>query len=633
MSPVETVPFQAETSELLQLVIHSLYKQREIFLRELISNASDALDKLRYEALRDPRLYEGYENLWIRLEADPKARTLRVADSGLGMSYAEVKENLGTIARSGTKAFVEAAQRVRGQAADLPELPEFIGRFGVGFYSAFMVADEVVVETRKAGERRGVRWSSRGTGEYSIEEIERAERGTAVTLHLRDPGQDEQDFTREWTLRALVKRYSDFVGYPIRMDVEREEGEGQEKRTVVRTETLNSERPLWTRPKDEVSAEEHAEFYRHLSHDWQEPLATIHTKAEGTTEFTALLYVPRERPHDFFDPTRHGARVELYVRRVFITADCEDLLPAWLRFLRGVVDASDLPLNVSRETLQENRQARQIQKHLVRKTLDALKALLTDKRESYRTFWGAFGAALKEGAYVDDEHREELARLLLFETSHGEEPATLLEYVERMPAEQKDIYVLAAPSRVAAERSPHLEGVRARGFEVLFFVDPVDEFLLQRLKEFADKKLVALDKGGLELAEDAQAKRAREQQQEAMGPLLELVRKELAEEVEAVRFSARLTDSPAVLVSGEGRLSPKVERLLRESGQSVPEHKRVLELNPSHPLIARMRDLASDDYGRFSDYCTLLFGQAQLAEGTAPSDPARFAKLVASLMA
>ncbi len=632
MTTAETIPFQAETRELLQLVIHSLYRHKEIFLRELISNASDALDKLRYEALHEPGLYEGDEDLKIRLEADPEARTLRVIDNGIGMTREEVVAGLGTIARSGTKEFVEGALARGGGKGG--ELPEFIGRFGVGFYSAFMVAEEVVVETRRAGAKGGVRWTSRGEGDYTLEELARPERGTSVTLKLRPPGEEDQDFTQPWVLRSTVKRYSDFVGYPIRMDVERTEGEKKQKRTVVEEETLNSQRPLWTRPKDEVTEEEHAEFYRHVSHDWRAPLLSIHTKAEGTTEFAALLYAPRERPQDFFDPTRHGARVELYVRRVFIMADCEDLLPPWLRFLRGVVDASDLPLNVSRETLQENRQVRQIRKHLVRKALDAFRGLLEERRDDYAILWSAFGAALKEGTYVDDEHRAELAKLLLFETSAGPELVTLAEYAARMPSGQKEIYVLPAQSRAAAERSPHLEGVRSHGFEVLFLLEPVDEFLLQRLREFEGRKLRAIDKGGLELEEDADKKRAREAKSKDLAPLLERVQAELSNEVEAVRFSARLTDSPAVLVSGEGALSPQVERMLRESGQPIPAGKRVLELNPDHPLIGRLSALAEDDAarGRFADYVALLLGQALLAEGSPLPDPARFARLVTDLM-
>ena len=500
-----------------------------------------------------------------------------------------------------------------------------------------MVAEEVVLETRRAGQPGGVRWTSRGEGEYTIEDVERAERGTAITLKLRAPEEGDeapQDFTREWVLREVVKRYSDFVGYPIEMDVEREEGEGDEKETVVRTETLNSQRPLWTRPKDEIEEAEYTEFYRHVSHDWHEPLRTIHTRAEGTIEFAALLYIPRERPHDLFDPTRHAARLNLYVKRVFILSDCEDLLPPWLRFLRGVVDADDLPLNVSRETLQENRQVRQIQKHLVKKTLDTLRGMLAESREDYLTFWRAFGPLVKEGVYVDDAQREELVKLLLAESSNGDELTTLEEYVARMPEGQQEIYVLPAADRAAAERSPHLEGVRARGFEVLFLVDPIDEFVLQRLTEFDGRKIRSIDKGGLELSEDDEAREAREEKQKALGPLLELVRKELAEDVEEVRFSSRLTDSPAVLVSAENSLSPQIEHMLRESGQPVPEGKRVLELNPSHPLVEKLRDLSADDatFGRFADYCVLLHGQALLAEGSKLKDPGRFSRLVTELM-
>ena len=638
MPPAETVAFQAETTELLQLVIHSLYKHREIFLRELISNASDALDKLRFESLTDPALVAGDERLHVRLETDPEARTLTIHDNGIGMTRDEVVSNIGTIARSGTRGFAEAVRAAAGaEAAEAPELPDLIGRFGVGFYSAFMVAEEVVLETRRAGAEGGVRWTSRGEGEYTLEEVEGPARGTSITLKLR-PVEEEsgahQDFTQEWVLREVIKRYSDFVAYPIEMEVERTEGEGDEQETVRRTETLNSQRPLWTRPKGEIEPEEYAEFYRHVSHDWNEPLETIHTLAEGTLEFAALLYVPRERPHDLFDPTRHGSRLSLYVKRVFIMADCEELLPPYLRFLRGVVDASDLPLNVSRETLQENRQVRQIQRHLVKKTLEALAGLLKERREDYRAFWTAFGPLIKEGIYVDDEHRGALTELLLAETSHGAEPTTLAEYVERCPEGQEEIYVLPAPDRAAAERSPHVEGLRSRGFEVLYLVDPVDEFLLQRLTEYEGRSLRSIDKGGLELEEDETTKAAREERQKALGPLLELVRKELDEHVEEVRFSARLTDSPAMLVNAENALSPQVQRMLRDSGQDVPEPKRVLELNSTHPLVERLRDLSADDatFARFTDYCALLHGQALLAEGSQPPDPARFARLVADLM-
>ncbi len=642
MSPTsEKIAFQAETRELLQLVIHSLYKHREIFLRELVSNASDALDKLRFESLTRAELLEGDERLRIRLEADPEARVLRVIDNGIGMSREEVIENIGTIARSGTRGFVDALKASEGKAddsgtPDLSNLPDLIGQFGVGFYSAFMAADEVVLETRRAGTSAGTRWSSRGEGDYTIEDAEDLPRGTTVTLHLREPeadAEDAADFTREWTLREVVKRYSDFVAYPIEMDVEREEGEGDEKEKVIRTEVLNSQRPLWTRPKDDIEAEEHAEFYKHLAHDWTEPLETIHFKAEGTLEFNALLYVPRARPLDLFDPSRTGSRLHLYVRRVFIMADCEELLPPWLRFLRGVVDSSDLPLNVSRETLQENRQVRQIRKSLTRKTLDALRGMLDGRREDYGTFWTAFGPVLKEGLYVDDEHREELAKLLLAHSTAGDEPCTLDEYVERMPVKQKEIYVLPATDKAAAERSPHLEAFRAKGFEVLFLTDPVDEFVLQRLTEFESRPIRSIDKGEVDL-DDGEDDEDRTEREEELKPLLELVRKELAEEVEEVRLSTRLTDSPAVLVSKASSFSPQVERMLRESGQPIPEQKRTLELNPGHPLIERLRDLAAENeiFDRFGDYCALLHGQALIAEGSPLPDPARFAKLVTELM-
>jgi molecular chaperone HtpG len=626
----ETIDFQAETKEILSLVIHSLYTHKEIFLRELISNASDALDKLRVLSLKEPELLEGDEELAIRLEIDRERRVLRVVDTGIGMSRQEVVENLGTIARSGTRGFLDALRSAK--AAPAAEVPQLIGQFGVGFYASFMVADEVVVETRKAGEATGVRWRSAGEGQYTVEEIERVERGTSVALHLKPlarlEGEEEpQDFTDEAVLRAVVKRYSDFIEYPIRMEI----GEGDETSLA----TLNSRKPLWTRPKADIDAEEHAEFYKHLSHDWQEPLETIHFKAEGATEYTALLYLPKERGLDLFDPMRARSHVSLYVKRVFIMADCEELLPPWLRFVRGVVDSADLPLNISRETLQHNRQMGAIRSRLVRKLLDVFGELLRERREDYVAFWRAFGPVIKEGIFADERYAEDIARVALFASSAGDAPTTLGEYVERMPVKQKAIQVLLAPDRRTAERSPHMEALRARKTEVLFLTDAVDEFVLQRLMEFDGKPIRQIDRGEADPDEvSSEARAARERKSKELDSLLEAVRKELADEVEAVRFSTRLTDSPACLVGSEHALSPQLERLLREAGQPVPERRRVLELNPTHPLVERLHALCEDDarHARFQDYCALLLGQAMLAEGSAPSDPARFSKLVADLM-
>ena len=632
----ENMEFQAEVRELLQIMIHSLYSEREIFLRELISNASDALDKLRSLALTRAELLEGDERLHIRIERDPDQRVIRVVDNGVGMSRDEVVENIGTIARSGTRQFLE--QLKEGQA-ETGELPRLIGQFGVGFYSSFMVADEVVLETRRAGESGGTRWSSQGTGSYSIEAVDRPERGTTVTLHLKEPGEGDAaaDFTDEWVIRQIVKRYSDFVEYPIEMEVEREEGEDDEREKVVKTETLNSMKPLWTRPKEEVEEAEYAEFYKHLSHDWEEPLETIHFRGEGTHSYTALLYLPRQRSFDLFDPGANKSHVALYVKRVHIMSECEELMPPWLRFVRGLVDSDDLPLNISRETLQHSRQVGQIQKRLVKKVLDTLEKRLAQDRESYRAFWSAFGPVLKEGLYHldagDETTREALARVCLWNSTAGEEPCTLPEYVERMPMAQKAVWYLSGPDAKSLAASPHLEAYRAKEQEVLLLSDTIDEFAVERLREFQGKPLKSVERGEAEL-ESEEEKEAREKRQEEQKPLLEAVQEQLDEHVSEVRFSSRLKDSPVVLVSNEFGPSRVQERMMRELGQAAPPSKRVLELNPAHPVVERMAALSGEegDEERFGEYCELLYGQALLAEGSPLPDPARFSRLVSALM-
>ena len=635
----QTLPFQAEVKELLDLMIHSLYSHKEIFLRELISNASDALDKLRVEGLKDPQLFEGQESLWIRLETDPAARTLAVIDSGIGMTRDEVIANIGTIASSGTRRFLKEMKDARQPGEELPGL---IGQFGVGFYSAFMVADEVVLETRRAGQAKGVRWTSRGDGSYTLEDIERAERGTRVTLHLKALDEDEagaKDFTAEWVLREIVKRYSDFVEHPVQMEVERmevKEGDEEgEREKVTKLETLNSMRPLWTRPRAEITKEEHAEFYKHLAHDWEPPLEAVHFKAEGTLEYTALLYLPKRRMPGLFDPEAAKSRVALYVKRVFITDSSEELIPGWLRFVRGLVDSADLPLNVSRETLQHARQLGQIRKRIVGKLIESFKTLLAERREEYESFFEAFGPVLKEGLWYDDERRQELAAVCLFRSSKDGSFTTLPEYIARAPVGQKAIYVLSAPDLESAKRSPHLEVFQKRGQEVLLLVDQVDEFAMSRLTEFEGKPLRSIAKGDLELEDSDEAKAAVEQATKDHAPLLAAAKEELSGEVGDVRFSTRLVDSAAVLVSEEGAFAPHVERLMRESGQSsfgAPRKERILELNPSHPLTARLSTLAQEDRARFGDYLDLLLGQALLAEGSPLPDPNRFASLVTGLL-
>jgi molecular chaperone HtpG len=632
---LERHEFQAETRRLLDLMIHSLYRNREIFLRELISNASDALDKLRFEALTRPELLEGDERLRIRIERDAEDRQLVIADNGIGMTRDDVIANLGTIARSGTREFAERLSAVEREGGEA-DAPELIGQFGVGFYSAFMVAKEVVVDTRRAGDDEGVRWRSKGDGSYTIEPIAKKDRGTTITLHLEPPpiaGDEEAvDYTSEWVIRDVVRRYSDFVAYPIEMEVEREEDDGEGKKKTVRVvETLNSMRPLWTRPPAELKPEEHAEFYKHLTHDWEAPRETIHFRAEGALEYVALLYVPSHRPIDFLEAgERPASRLSLYVKRVFIMSDCEELLPPWLRFVRGLVDSSDLPLNVSRETLQHTRQMAPIRKRLTSKVIEALRSRLESDREAYVSFWKDFGPLVKEGVYGDEEFRKDAAALALFRSTAGETYTTLSEYIARMPVSQKAIWYLAGDDVATLERSPHLEVFKKRGFEVLLLTDAVDEFAMARLHEFDGRPLKSAERGDLDF-ETADEGDARKKAKEERKEVLETVKAALGDKVADVRFGDRLTDSVAVLVTGEHGMTPQMLRVLRDARQAVPEDRRVLELNPTHPLVARLAAFPGDS-PEAKDYAALVLGQAQLGEGKAPDDPVAFNQLVTRLM-
>lgn len=639
----ETRKFEAEVQELLGLMIHSLYTEKDIFLRELISNASDACDKLRIESLTQDGLLASDEELHIRLEVDKEARTLSVIDNGIGMSRDEMAENLGTIARSGTRAFLEQLKEAKGEAAS-----ELIGQFGVGFYSSFMVADEVVVTSRRAGSETGARWASKADGTYTLEDAAVAERGTRVTLHLKPQGEDEDaqsdpDFTDTWTLRSVVKRHSDFVEHPIRMDIEREEPElddegkpkeGGATRTVVETETLNSRKPLWSRDPKEIEEAEYNEFYRHIAHDFSEPGRVIHLRAEVPVEFSALLYVPKQKGMQFTEDPQSKSKLMLYVKRVLIMADCADLLPPWLRFVRGVVDCPDLPLNVSRQTLQANPITRRIQKHLVSKVLGALGEMLANEREAYDGFFDAYGRVLKEGIYQGADDDQRLSKLCLFPSSTQDDLTTLGAYVERMPDDQDAIWYLAGMDRETAAASPHLEAFRAKEREVLLMTDPVDEWMLQRLVTFDEKPLKAVDRGEVDLEDDA-AKEAREAQQAEHKDLLQTLRSVLQEDVEEVRFSSRLKDSAAVLVGAEGGVSPAMERVMREvQGMDMPKSKRILELNAEHPIVAKLEGFQADEAHKqdLEDYARLLYGQALIAEGSPVPDPAGFAKLVTRLM-
>ncbi|HEX6210038.1 MAG TPA: molecular chaperone HtpG [Methylomirabilota bacterium] len=609
--------FQTEVRELLDLMIHSLYSHKDIFLRELISNASDALDKVRFESVSRPELAPMGE-LEIRLEVDAEARTLAVHDNGIGMSRDEVVENLGTIARSGTREFLRAVREAQAAAA-----PELIGQFGVGFYSSFMVADRITVVTRRAGTEEATQWESTGDGGYTVGPADRPAAGTTVTLHLKPTDEEDglQDYTQERVLKDIVKRYSDFVSYPIRL----------------KGETLNSMKAIWARGKDEVSEDEHREFYKHISHDWNDPLEHISVHMEGAFEARALLYIPSKAPFDLHHRDGDHRGLSLYVKRVFILDDWRELLPPYLRFVRGVVSSDDLSLNVSREILQKDRQMQAIRKYLVRRILGALKEMKEQRPERYRTFWTEFGAVLKEGLVTFEEGHDRILELVLAPSTQGREPTALGEYVTRMKEGQPAVYYVTAGTREVAERSPHLEAFRARGYEVLFFLDPIDELWLRLPREVEGKKLLSVAKGAVDLGTEEEKKQeesAREETSERFKDLLLALRAALQDSVRDVRLSGRLTSSPACLVGEAGDLSPHLEELLRRSGQEVPRVKRVLELNPTHPLVERLQAFhaAHPADERLRRYADLLLGQAILAEGGTLPDPAAFSQRLAELL-
>ncbi|HEX5113786.1 MAG TPA: molecular chaperone HtpG [Pseudonocardiaceae bacterium] len=629
---VETLEFQAEARQLLQLVVHSIYSNKDTFLRELISNASDALDKLRITSLTDKELDVEASDLHIDLDIDKENRTLTVRDNGIGMSRDEVVSLIGTIARSGTAELLEKLRKSQDSAASR----DLIGQFGVGFYSSFMVADRVDLLTRRAGETGGTRWSSDGEGTYTIESVDDAPQGTSVTLHLKPEDTEDQlhDYTSEWKVRELVTRYSDFIAWPIRMETETTDAEGN---TTRETTTVNSMKALWARSKDEVDPEEYTTFYRHVSHDWGEPLETILLKAEGTFEYQALLFVPTHAPLDLF--MRDGRRgVQLYVKRVFIMDDCAALVPDYLRFVKGVVDAQDLSLNVSREVLQQDRQIQLIRKRLVRKVLSTIRDLMSDA-DRYRTFWTEFGRVLKEGLVGDPDNRDSILDIVSFPSTQDPVALTTLrEYVSRMKAGQQDIYCALGESRTVIESSPHLEAFRDKGFEVLFLTDPVDEMWLDRVREFDGKPLTSIGKGSVDLDSDeekAAAEASREQQRSEYADLLSWLTTTLASDVKSVRLSARLTTSPACIVGDEHDLTPTLERMYRAMGQDLPQVKRILELNPTHPLVVGLRSAhaAKPDDEELVGTARLLYGMALLAEGGDLSDPAGFVRLLAERLA
>ncbi|TQL24411.1 molecular chaperone HtpG [Streptomyces sp. SLBN-134] len=624
--PTETFEFQVEARQLLQLMIHSVYSDKDVFLRELVSNASDALDKLRLAKLRDDSLDADVSDLHIELEIDKDARTLTVRDNGVGMSYDEVGQLIGTIAHSGTAEFLRELR----EAQDGAGAEGLIGQFGVGFYSGFMVADEVTLLTRRAGERQGTRWTSRGEGTYTLETADDAPQGTSVTLHLKpaDPDNRLNDYTSVWTVKEIVKRYSDFITWPIRLVGETGDGDG-----AAGPETLNSMKALWARSRDEVSEEEYHELYKHIGHDWREPLETIQLNAEGTFEYQALLFVPSHAPHDLFNQNfKRG--VQLYVKRVFIMDDCEALLPPYLRFVKGVVDAQDLSLNVSREILQQDRHIAMMQRRLTKKTLSSLKAMRANNAERYATFWREFGAVLKEGLITDPDNRDALLAVASFTTTHEDgATVTLGQYLERMPEGQDAIWFVTGESRESIDNSPHMEAFRERGIEVLLLTDPVDEVWVDAVGEYEGKPLRSIAKGEIDLGarEEDRSEGEREQQAEEYAGLLGWMRERLDEEVKEVRLSTRLTVSPACLVADANDLTPALENMYRAMGQEVPRARRILELNPDHALVKGLNEAYGEreDRSELTDTAELLYSLAVLAEGGRPKDPARFVRLMA----
>jgi molecular chaperone HtpG len=621
----QTLGFQAEVKQLLQLMIHSLYSNKEIFLRELVSNASDASDKLRFEAINNDALYGNDHELKIKVGFDKAARTITISDNGIGMSREEAISHLGTIAKSGTKEFFGKLSGDQQQDAAL------IGQFGVGFYSGFIVADKITVETRRAGApaNEGVRWESEGQGDYSVEQIDKSGRGTDIILHLRE-GEDE--LLSSWKLKSIIRKYSDHISLPIVM--RKEEWDEEQKETVVKDEleTVNQASALWARSKSDITPEQYEEFYKHVSHDFQAPLTHTHNRVEGRSEYTQLLYIPAKAPFDLWDRNKRGG-IKLYVKRVFIMDDAEQLLPAYLRFVKGVIDSADLPLNVSREILQESRDVKVIREGSTKRVIGMLEELASadeqDKQDKYQRFWTEFGQVLKEGIGEDAANKERLAKLLRFASTANDNDAqvtSLEQYVARLKEGQDKIYYVTADNYVAAKNSPHLEIFRKKGVEVLLLTDRVDEWMLSFLTEFEGKELVSVAKGGLDLGalEDEAEKKEHQETESSYQELVGKMKEALTDKAKDVRVTFRLTDSPACLVADEHELSGNLLRMLKAAGQSAPESKPILEINPHHPLVTRLKYEGAGD--KFSDWANILFDQALLAEGGALSDPATFVR-------
>lgn len=625
MAPSEkqTLGFQAEVKQLLQLMIHSLYSNKEIFLRELISNASDAADKLRFEAINHAQLFENDPELKISVSFDKTARTITIADNGIGMSRDEAVEHLGTIAKSGTKEFFSKLSGDQQKDAAL------IGQFGVGFYSAFIVADRITVDTRRASlpATDGVRWESEGAGDFTVEAIDKVQRGTTITLHLRE---GEDDFLSAWKLKSIIRKYSDHISLPIQM--QKEEWDEEKKETVLKDEleTINQASALWARNRNEITPEQYTEFYKHVSHDFEEPLTYTHNRVEGRSEYTQLLYIPKRAPFDLWDRNKRGG-IKLYVKRVFIMDDAEALMPIYLRFTKGVIDSNDLPLNVSRELLQESRDVKVIREGSTKRVLSMLEELANNdeqtEKDKYASFWKEFGQVFKEGIGEDATNKDRIAKLLRFASTHNDDDVqtvSFADYISRMKEGQDKIYYATGESFIAAKNSPHLEIFRKKGVEVLLLTDRVDEWMLSFLTEFEGKELASVAKGGLDLGklEDEAEKKQHEETEVQYKDLVEKMKTALADKAKDVRVTFRLTNSPACLVADEHELSGNLMRMLKAAGQSAPDAKPILEINPDHPLVQRL----NYEDAKFSDWSHILFDQAMLAEGGALTDPAAFVK-------
>jgi molecular chaperone HtpG len=637
-----TMKFKTEVSQLLELVTHSLYSNKEIFIRELVSNASDALDKLRLEGLKDKKILENNSDLRIKIDFNKDAKTITITDNGIGMTKDEIIDNIGTIAKSGTKEFLAKLKDLKSAEKDT-NTDQLIGQFGVGFYSAFIVSEKIVINSKKAGsEEPAVRWESDGKEKFTVDESDRKERGTEVVLYLN---KENEEFAAEWKIRNIVKKYSDYISYPIIMTVEREETpkdkDGKEIENAdplirYEDETLNSMKAIWQKDKKEVTEEEYKEFYKHISHDWEEPLEKLHLSVEGALAYKALLFFPKKAPYDMFlREAKIG--VNLYIKNVFIMDDNKNLLPEYMRFMKGVVDSADLPLNVSREILQEDKMLDKIKTNLVKKVLETLKKMKEKEPEKYIEFYNSFGKVLKEGLYNDFENTEKLSDLVMFESTKTEKGklTSLKDYVSRMPEGQKDIYYIAGENRNILENSPHLEKFAAKDYEVLFFTDPIDEFITNNLTEYDKKSLKSIGKGEIDLGEDETVKKEKEEESKKFKTLLDAIKENLKEEIKEVRVSSRLTSSAVCLVSDEHGMTPQMEKMFKAMNQEVPKTKRILEINPKHPLYDSMNAIyeANKEDIRLKDYSELLYDQALLAEGAIPKDPVRFARRMADLMA